>query len=54
MNISEKLTAQMLHEIANSICQKGENAENIGVVDLIEEIKRQILYCYANHTNIGA
>ncbi|WP_424767288.1 hypothetical protein [Paenibacillus sp. sgz302251] len=49
MNISDKLTAQMLHEIANIIRQKGETVENIDVVSLIEEIKRQILNCCTNH-----
>lgn len=55
MNISDKLTAEQLYEIAEAIRRKGESLEYINVVHLIEEIKSQILcYCDANTKNIGA
>lgn len=43
MNISEKLTQKRFQEILFQAYLKGEKSEEIKVVELIEEIKQQVL-----------
>lgn len=43
MNISEKLTQQNLQEIMKGIYKKGQEAEDINVVEIIEEIKQLVM-----------
>lgn len=43
MAISEHLTQQKLKEIMKNIYIKGIETENIQVIELIEEIKKQVL-----------
>lgn len=43
MNIAEKLTQQDFREILLKVYQKGEESKNMEAIDLIEEIKQQII-----------
>lgn len=43
MNISETLTQKRFQEILMEAYLRGEKSEKIKVVDLIEEIKQQVL-----------
>ncbi|WP_338789106.1 hypothetical protein [Metabacillus sp. FJAT-53654] len=43
MNFYEKLTEQNLQEILENVYKKGQETENISVLELIEEIKLQFM-----------
>ena len=43
MKSDEKLTERHLHEILMNVYKKGQETENISVLELIEDIKKQFL-----------
>lgn len=43
MNLYGKITEHNLQEILESIYKKGQETENISVLELIEDIKQQFL-----------
>ncbi len=43
MKSEEKLTEQHLQEILVSVYKKGQETDNISVMEIIEEIKQQFL-----------
>lgn len=44
MGVSEKLTLQRLQEILEYVCMLEQETEDIQVTEIIEEIKRQVMY----------
>lgn len=44
MNISDKLTQQQFQEILLNIYKKGQESERIKAIDLVNEIKQQIMF----------
>jgi hypothetical protein len=51
MNISEKLTQQHLQSILLDCYKKGEESENMKVIDFIENMKNDILEAIRTHKN---
>lgn len=53
MSISESLTQQQLQEILLDICKKGNEAENIDMKELVEDMKQRILQSeYSKQTGV--
>ncbi len=49
MTISETLSQQKFQEILTNIYLKGQESENIKLIELIEEIKELVLTDYHNY-----